>query len=120
MVPAVSGVTSPEDPMSLPYLMEARLRGEVVEPPASFRVLDAPNAPYTVPVSITDSSRHLLHGVLHANGFGHLLRINGLEGGSNALTGTCHLSLGIILNLAFMKAMLCMHPRLNTFPAGHP
>lgn len=92
VVPAISGLTSPEDPMSLPYLMEAKLRGEVVEPPASFRVLDAPDAPYTVPVSITDSCRHLLHGVLHANGFGHLLRINGLEGGSDALTGKCHLS----------------------------
>ena len=87
MVPAINGVTSAEDPMSLPYLIEAKLRGEIVQPPASFRLPDAPDAPYTVPVSITDSCRHLLHGVLHANGFGHLLRINGLEGGSVGLTG---------------------------------
>ncbi len=40
------------------------------------------------PVSIFDSTVHLLHGVLHANGFGHLLRINGLEGGSQHVTGT--------------------------------
>ena len=33
-------------------------------------------------------STHLLHGVLHANGFGHLCRINGPEGGSTTLSGT--------------------------------
>ncbi|BDA47154.1 probable PHD finger protein MALE MEIOCYTE DEATH 1 [Coccomyxa sp. Obi] len=44
-------------------------------------------ASYTAPASVFDSQTHLLHGVLHANGFGHLLRINGLEGGSSALTG---------------------------------
>lgn len=44
-------------------------------------------SPYTAPVSIFDSTSHLLHGVLHANGFGHLLRINGLEGGSQGATG---------------------------------
>lgn len=37
--------------------------------------------------SAFESSAHLLHGVLHINGFGHLLRINGLEGGSAHLTG---------------------------------
>ena len=37
--------------------------------------------------SAFESSAHLLHGVLHTNGFGHLLRINGLEGGSAHLTG---------------------------------
>ena len=74
--------------MSLPYLIEARMRGELIKPPASFKLPEAPDASYTVPASITDSSRHLLHGVLHANGFGHLLRINGLEGGSEALTGS--------------------------------
>ncbi|XP_026659538.2 PHD finger protein At1g33420-like [Phoenix dactylifera] len=30
---------------------------------------------------------HLLHGVVHANGYGHLLRINGREGGSKILRG---------------------------------
>ncbi|XP_072955688.1 PHD finger protein At1g33420-like isoform X2 [Typha angustifolia] len=30
---------------------------------------------------------HLLHGVVHANGYGHLVRINGQEGGSQILTG---------------------------------
>lgn len=34
-----------------------------------------------------DDSTHLLHGVVHANGYGHLLRVNGREGGSKSLTG---------------------------------
>ncbi|KAL6840161.1 hypothetical protein ACP4OV_029971 [Aristida adscensionis] len=34
-----------------------------------------------------DDSSHLLHAVVHANGFGHLLRVNGREGGSRFLTG---------------------------------
>eukprot|EP00897_Mesotaenium_endlicherianum_P008526 jgi/Mesen1/7701/ME000405S06987 len=34
------------------------------------------------------ATTHLLHGVLHTNGFGHLLRINGREQGSRSLTGT--------------------------------
>ncbi|GJN13191.1 hypothetical protein PR202_ga31535 [Eleusine coracana subsp. coracana] len=34
-----------------------------------------------------DNPQHLLHGVVHENGFGHLVRINGREGGSGLLTG---------------------------------
>ncbi|XP_008802928.2 PHD finger protein At1g33420-like [Phoenix dactylifera] len=34
-----------------------------------------------------EDSTHLLHGVVHANGYGHLLRVNGREGGSKYLTG---------------------------------
>ncbi|AQK49253.1 PHD finger protein [Zea mays] len=34
-----------------------------------------------------DNPRHLLHGIVHDNGFGHLVRINGREGGSSLLTG---------------------------------
>ncbi|KAK8959255.1 PHD finger protein MALE MEIOCYTE DEATH 1 [Platanthera guangdongensis] len=30
---------------------------------------------------------HLLHGILHLNGFGHLICINGYEGGSEFLSG---------------------------------
>eukprot|EP00899_Mesostigma_viride_P010085 jgi/Mesvir1/19078/Mv12833-RA.1 len=36
---------------------------------------------------VPESQSHLLHGVIHLNGFGHLLRINGREGGSAVLTG---------------------------------
>ncbi|CAN0891029.1 PHD finger protein At1g33420 [Linum grandiflorum] len=35
-----------------------------------------------------EDNTHLLHGVVHSNGFGHLLRVNGKEGGSRSLTGT--------------------------------
>ncbi|EPS71344.1 hypothetical protein M569_03413 [Genlisea aurea] len=34
-----------------------------------------------------DSTVHLLHGVIHSNGYGHLLRVNGREGGSSLLSG---------------------------------
>ncbi|KAK4741710.1 hypothetical protein SAY87_025298 [Trapa incisa] len=33
------------------------------------------------------NTHHLLHAVVHANGFGHLLRVNGKEGGSKVLSG---------------------------------
>ncbi|KAJ4751734.1 PHD finger protein [Rhynchospora pubera] len=35
-----------------------------------------------------EDSDHLLHGVVHSNGFGHLVRINGIQGGSRFLTGS--------------------------------
>ncbi|XP_027087399.1 PHD finger protein At1g33420-like [Coffea arabica] len=34
-----------------------------------------------------EDTTHLLHGVVHANGFGHLLRVNGRESGSRLLSG---------------------------------
>eukprot|EP00210_Caulerpa_lentillifera_P004182 g3988.t1 len=37
---------------------------------------------------VIESKLHVLHGVIHLNGFGHLLRVNGLEGGSEYLRGT--------------------------------
>ncbi|PNY14287.1 PHD finger protein at1g33420-like protein [Trifolium pratense] len=37
-----------------------------------------------------ESTTHLLHGVVHTNGYGHLLRVNGREGGSRFLSG-CHI-----------------------------
>ncbi|KAJ0041362.1 hypothetical protein Pint_27565 [Pistacia integerrima] len=37
-----------------------------------------------------EDTTHLLHGVVHANGYGHLLRVNGREGGSRVLSG-CHI-----------------------------
>ena len=42
---------------------------------------------YSAPPSAFDSHAHLLHGVIHANGFGHLARVNGREGGSQQLSG---------------------------------
>lgn len=37
-----------------------------------------------------ENTTHLLHSVVHSNGFGHLLRVNGREGGSRVLSG-CHI-----------------------------
>ncbi|GLT26666.1 hypothetical protein SLA2020_017150 [Shorea laevis] len=37
-----------------------------------------------------EDTTHLLHGVVHSNGYGHLLRVNGIEGGSRVLSG-CHI-----------------------------
>ncbi|KAM7277868.1 hypothetical protein ACFE04_005002 [Oxalis oulophora] len=34
-----------------------------------------------------DVQTHLLHGLIHSNGFGHLICINGIEGGSKYLCG---------------------------------
>ena len=36
---------------------------------------------------IVSCQTHLLHGVLHSNGYGHLLRLNGREGGSRGVDG---------------------------------
>lgn len=36
---------------------------------------------------VFDVQNHLLHGLIHCNGFGHLLCINGIEGGSKNLCG---------------------------------
>ncbi|XP_020244987.1 PHD finger protein At1g33420-like [Asparagus officinalis] len=33
-------------------------------------------------------STHLMHGLVHSNGYGHLLRVNGREGGSQSITGS--------------------------------
>ncbi|KAL2635890.1 hypothetical protein R1flu_007369 [Riccia fluitans] len=34
-----------------------------------------------------EARTHLLHGLVHSNGYGHLLRVNGREGGSQTLSG---------------------------------
>lgn len=39
-----------------------------------------------------ENTSHLLHGVIHSNGFGHLLRVNGREGGSPFLSGSLLMS----------------------------
>ncbi|XP_059624625.1 PHD finger protein MALE MEIOCYTE DEATH 1-like [Cornus florida] len=36
---------------------------------------------------VFDLETHLLHGLIHSNGFGHLICINGIEGGSKYLCG---------------------------------
>ncbi len=41
---------------------------------------------YNAPASIFESTAHCLHGLLHANGYGHLIRVNGRDGA--AMTAT--------------------------------
>lgn len=108
VVPATQGPRSLADPGALPALVEARLAGR---PAAAAPAPALPAAcgdgeeeeededgggasPYIAPASVFDSPRHLLHGVLHQNGFGHLLRVNGREGGSAALSGARALPAG--------------------------
>ncbi|GJX76640.1 PHD finger protein male meiocyte death 1 [Tanacetum coccineum] len=40
-----------------------------------------------IDVGVLDMQTHLLHGLIHCNGFGHLLCINGIEGGSSLVYG---------------------------------
>ena len=70
---------------------------------------DEPAAAFTAPPSVLDSSDHLLHGVVHVNGFGHLLRINGLEGGSKLLTG------GVSQHLRHLKGNCLLACCLHTY-----
>ncbi|KIY92328.1 hypothetical protein MNEG_15635 [Monoraphidium neglectum] len=73
------------DATSLAGAVEAFDRGEAVtgamvaEPDK-----EDDSAPYMAPTSIFESSAHLLHGALHLNGYGHLLRMNAGEGGGGA------------------------------------
>lgn len=63
-----------------------------------------------------ENTTHLLHGVVHSNGFGHLLRVNGREGGSRVLSG-CHIMdfwdrlcklLGVRLGLFFFLILFVL------------
>lgn len=62
-----------------------------------------------------ENTTHLLHGVIHGNGYGHLLRVNGREGGSRFLSG-CHImdfwdrlcnTLGVRLGFFFIVVTNC-------------
>jgi hypothetical protein len=86
------GPDSLVDPSSLPAIAAARALGADGPPPAvglprEHAAGDAPAVGYNAATTIFDSTRHRLHGMLHANGFGHLLRVNGREGGSRSATG---------------------------------
>jgi hypothetical protein len=56
-------------------------------PPAPEEGVEDEHGPYNAAASVFESQDHLLHGVLHANGYGHLLRMNGSQGGSRRLIG---------------------------------
>lgn len=93
IVPSEKGPDSLEDPKALPAIAKKCFQGHkptenAVALPSQTVILHDTAPPYVAPSTIFDSSRHLLHGVIHANGFGHLLRVNGREGGSRSTSGT--------------------------------
>lgn len=45
------------------------------------------SVPFTAPTTMFDSTTHFLHGAIHSNGYGHLLRMNGKDGGCQKLSG---------------------------------
>lgn len=69
---------------------------------------------YTSPNFLLESHSHLLHGVIHINGYGHLLRINGREGGSPDMTG------GFLINAAVHAGMStsAFHSSIRGFQCG--
>lgn len=87
VLPALKGPKSMASPHYFPSIVEAKLNGSNVGVPTLAPEQESHSSLYTAPASIVDSHTHLLHGVVHLNGYGHLLRINGMEGGSVHLTG---------------------------------
>lgn len=105
-----------EDPSSLMALVEGKFRGTIPldvrwQPPPPAQEAgaagdDAGGTPgaaaegggdgegggdagsaYNAAESVFEAKDHLLHGMLHLNGYGHLLRMNGSQGGSRRLIG---------------------------------
>lgn len=75
-------------------LVEGKYNGSIPvstrwEPPAQQEGAEdeASGGAYNAEESVFESKDHLLHGMLHLNGFGHLLRMNGSQGGSRKLIG---------------------------------
>ncbi|GAB2287189.1 hypothetical protein Dimus_021573 [Dionaea muscipula] len=77
-----------------------------------------------------EDTRHLLHGVIHGNGYGHLLRVNGREGGSRVLSGfqimdfwdrLCrYLGVRKISVMDVSKKFGLEYRLLNAIVSGHP
>lgn len=93
VIPAETGPDSLDDPSSLAAITHAcrlgkdhassiRLPSKVISETAEHHA-----SIYNADPTIYDSTRHRLHGVIHGNGYGHLLRINGMYGGSRGVTG---------------------------------
>eukprot|EP00884_Botryococcus_braunii_P013401 jgi/Botrbrau1/22061/Bobra.0024s0070.1 len=87
ILPAVKGPKSLASPQYLPSFVEAKFDGKNLVVPTLSAEQESHSSLFTAPASVVESHTHLLHGVVHINGFGHLLRINGLEGGSVHVTG---------------------------------
>ncbi|KAI8102805.1 hypothetical protein M9434_005598 [Picochlorum sp. BPE23] len=93
VIPAETGPDSLDDPTSLAAITEAcrlgkdhassiSLPSKVISETAEHHA-----SIYNADPTIYDSTKHRLHGVIHGNGYGHLLRINGMYGGSRGVTG---------------------------------
>lgn len=81
-----------EDTRQLTAVVEGKYLGRLPlshkwSPPAPGEGGEDDYGPYNAAASVFESHDHLLHGVLHANGYGHLLRMNGSQGGSRKLIG---------------------------------
>lgn len=88
------GIDSLEDPTSLAAIAATCASGQhsatvrvILPRETAAAAADTHISPYNAPSTIFDSTRHRLHGLLHANGYGHLLRVNGRQGGSRSHTG---------------------------------
>jgi hypothetical protein len=91
-----------EDTRQLAAVVEGKYLGRLPLhhkwiPPAPEEGYEDDHGPYNAAASVFESQDHLLHGVLHANGFGHLLRMNGSQGGSRRLIGARQAGWGLVL-----------------------
>ncbi|KAL4420457.1 hypothetical protein ABPG75_010113 [Micractinium tetrahymenae] len=87
IVPAEEGQYSLADPTSLCAIADARARGLQGSAHVALPAPD-PDAPHHHQASsIFESKMHRLHGTVHSNGYGHLMRLNGREGGSKRASG---------------------------------
>lgn len=93
IIPVETGPDSLDDDKSLVALTEAARQGG--HPEGTFSLPDKPSmegsnttsSSYGAQSTIYDSIKHRLHGMIHANGYGHLLRVNGVYAGSSRMTG---------------------------------
>lgn len=107
IIPAETGPDSLADGKSLVAVTEAARLHQTHSMP-SFHLPSKPsmegNVAYGAQATIYDSVKHRLHGVVHANGYGHLLRVNGVYGGSTRMTG---------LQIFALWDGLCEHLRVH-------
>lgn len=74
----IPGLPDLADPLQLPTIVEAKFAGMAVsdfKSPVASAEGEAEN-PFSIAAGVFESKYHNLHGTLHANGFGHLQRMN--------------------------------------------
>jgi hypothetical protein len=101
------GPYSLADPTTLCAITEARGRGEHGSSRIALPAPD-PDAPHQHQASLVfESKLHRLHGTVHSNGFGHLMRLNGREGGSRGATGRQLMQVGRALEGSSLSSYPC-------------